>query len=180
MAQIKSVTAQPDKALIKTAKESSRYAFIAEQRGGPLTKTVHHQLMSWARACSEHILLLIGENIDNRLIYALQVAEAWENNLVPTGVAMKASLGAHAVARASSKPVLTAVARSIGHAVATAHMADHSMGAALYALKAVKFAGKSICEEKAWQTAQLQLLPTDIAKLVLATMKVKEKGFDLN
>jgi hypothetical protein len=40
-----------------------------------------------------------------------------------------------------------AVARSVGHAVATAHIADHSLGAAWYALKAVKSAGKSIGEE---------------------------------
>jgi len=54
---------------------------------------------------------------------------------IPVGGAMKDSLGAHAVARESINPISIAVARSIGQAVATAHMADHSLGAALYALK---------------------------------------------
>jgi hypothetical protein len=35
---------------------------------------------------------------------------------------------------------------SVGHAVATAYMADHSPGVALYALKAMKLTGKSIEE----------------------------------
>ena len=38
-----------------------------------------------------------------------------------------------------------AVARAIGHTVATAHMADHSLGAALYALKAVKIYNQKRC-----------------------------------
>ena len=61
---------------------------------------------------------------------------------------MKASLGAHAVARESFNPISIAVARSIGQAIATAHMADHSLGAAFYALKAVKHASKSTDEER--------------------------------
>lgn len=36
----------------------------------------------------------------------------------------------------------------MGHVVTTAHMADHSIGAAEYALKAVKQSGKSTEEEK--------------------------------
>ena len=112
--------------------------FIAEHRGGPLTKDNHHKLIRWARECSEHVLSLIDEDIDKRLLYALHVAKEWENENVTIGEAMKASLGAHAVARESSDPATTAVARSIGHTVATAHMADHSPGGALYALKAVR------------------------------------------
>jgi len=44
-----------------------------------------------------------------------------------------------------------AVARSIGHAAATAHMADHSLRAAEYALKAIKLADKSIEIERKFQ-----------------------------
>src|SRR4051812_32275478 len=57
---------------------------------------------------------LIKENIDKRLIHALLIAKEWENDSVPTGDAMKASLAAHAVARESSSPVLISVARSVG------------------------------------------------------------------
>jgi hypothetical protein len=153
--------------------------FVAVHRGGYLTKDNHRGLMRWARECSEHVLPLIDEKIDKRLIHALNVAKEWENDNVSTGDAMKASLDAHAVARESSNPISIAVARSIGQAVATAHMADHSLGAALYALKAVKHAGKSINEEREWQIKQLQQLPLEIVELVLTTMKKKEKGFKL-
>ncbi len=166
-------------AIAKAAKQSSRYSFIAEHRGGPLTKKNHHKLIKWARECSEHVLPLIYGDIDKRLTFALFVAKEWEKGIVPTGVAMKASLDAHAVARESSNPALIAVARSIGQAVATAHMADHSMGAALYALKAVKHSGKSVDDERKWQNRKLQQLPSEIIELVLSTMIEKEKNFKI-
>jgi hypothetical protein len=83
------------------------------------------------------------------------------------------------VARALSNPVSIAVARSIGQAVATAHMADHSLGAALYALKAVRQAGKSMEVERAWQEKQLQQLPSVIIELVQTTMAEKLKSFKM-
>jgi len=43
-------------------------------------------------------------------------------------------------------------------------MADHSLGAALYALKAVKNACKSTEKERKWQNEQL---PVKITELVL-------------
>jgi hypothetical protein len=136
-------------------------------------------LMRWARGCSEHVLSLIDKTVDERLVHALHVAREWEKDNVTVGAAMKASSGAHAAARESSNPTSIALARSIGHAVATAHMADHSLGAALYALKAVKHAGKSIGAEREWQNVQLNQLPVEIVELVQTTMLEKEKGFKL-
>jgi hypothetical protein len=137
--------------------------FVAVHRGGPLRKEQHYQLIQWACDCSEHVLPLFGENIDERLKNALHVANEWKQGNVSVGDARKASVGAHAVARESSDPTTIAVARSVGHAVATAHMADHSLGAAWYALKAVKNAGKSIDAERKWQDKQL---PSEIKELV--------------
>ena len=153
--------------------------FIAIHRGGLLSKDNHRKLMRWARECSEHVLSLMDKDIDKRIVYALKIAKEWENGNVKVGEAMKASLGAHAVAREFSDPVSIAVARSIGQTVATAHMADHSLGGALYALLAVKRAGKSIVEEKEWQNKQLEQLPSEIAELVLTTMTQKEKGLKI-
>ncbi len=150
--------------------------WVAEHRGGPLKKEQHRQLIRWARECAEHILPLFGKVIDGRLIQALQVAKDWEKGKVPTGTAMKAAVAAHAVARESSDPVAMAVARAAGHAVATAHMADHSLGPALYSLKAVKLAGKSVEAERKWQNDRL---PSEIRELVLATRIIKEKAFHL-
>ncbi len=151
--------------------------FIAEHRGGLLTRDNHHKLIRWARECSEHVLSLPGQEPDERLIHALNVAKEWENDNAATGAAMKASAGAHAAARDSSDPVAIAVARSVGHAVATAHMADHSPGAALYALKAVKLAGNPLDEEREWQIRQLQHLPSEIVDVVIISLMKKAHAF---
>lgn len=153
--------------------------FIAVHRGGTLTLENHRWLIHWARMCSEHILHLFGEEVDPRLIQALDIAKNWENGKVPTGAAMKASVAAHAAAREREDPATTAAARSIGHAVATAHMADHSIGAPLYALKALQLAEKPLNEEREWQLSQLQQLPPELIELVLHAMSQKEKGFKL-
>jgi hypothetical protein len=139
--------------------------FVAVHRGGPLNKEQHRQLISWAHDCAEHVLPLFGESIGERLNDALRAAKAWERGEVSVGDARKASVGAIAVARESSSPTAIAVARSVGHCVATAHMADHSLGAADYALKAVKATGKSIETERKWQEEQL---PPEIMELVLS------------
>ena len=144
--------------------------FIAEHRGGLLKKEQHYQLMQWAIDCAEHVLPLFGKPIDNRLVNALNVANAWKEGKAPVGDARKAAVESHAVARESKNPVSIAVARAVGHAVATAHMADHSLGPAYYALKAVKSAGKSVEEERKWQDKQL---PLEIKELVLTSRKNK-------
>ena len=145
--------------------------FVAEHRGGPLKKEQHYQLITWACDCAENVLHLFGEITDERLKNALHVAKEWKVGNASVGDAMKASVAAHAVARESSNPTSIAVARSVGHAVATAHMADHSSGAALYALKAVKNAGKSTDAERRWQDEQL---PPEIKDLILTARKSKK------
>jgi hypothetical protein len=142
--------------------------FVARHRGGPLKKEQHCQLITWAIACAEHVLPPFGENPDERLENALLIAKQWASGNASTGNAMKASLAAHAVARESSNPASIAVARSVGQAVATAHMADHALGAAWYALKAVKSAGTSTDAERQWQDEHL---PPEIRELVLSARK---------
>jgi len=116
-------------------------------------------------------LHLFGEIPDERLKNALHVANEWKSGNASVGDAMKASVAAHAVARESSHPTSIAVARSVGHAVATAHMADHSLGAAFYALKAVKNAAQSPDAERRWQDEQL---PPEITDLILTARKSKK------
>jgi hypothetical protein len=133
--------------------------------------------MKWAIQCAEHVLALIGEKVDLRLESALKVARAWEQGDASVGDARNAAVAAHAVARESSNPATVAVARAVGHAVATAHMADHSLGPALYALKAVKAAGGSVEAEREWQTAHL---PPDVRALVLSALEApKFKRFQI-
>jgi hypothetical protein len=150
--------------------------FVAEHRGGPLKKEQHRQLMIWACQCAEHVLYLFGKKTDERLINALMIGKEWVKGNATVGESRKAALGAIAVANESSNPVSIAVARAVGHAVATAHMADHSLGPALYALKALYKAGKSTDDERKWQNEQL---PSEIRELVLTAMSIKEKSFKI-
>jgi hypothetical protein len=150
--------------------------FITEHRGGSLTKNQHRQLMKWSCECAENVLSLFGDIPDERLKNALLIANEWTNGKASVGEARKAALEAIAVARESSDPVAIAVARAVGHAVSTAHMSDHSIGAALYALKAVKLAGKSTEAERKWQNNKL---PPSVRELVLAAREMKEKALKI-
>jgi len=153
--------------------------FIAVHRGGQLTKDNQKKLIGWAISCSEHVLPMFGDTVDKQLTHAIVVAKEWEKGKCTTGEAIKSAREVHALAKKLTNPVSIAIARSIGHAVATAHMADHSLGGALYALKAVKLMGKSLDAERAWQLHELKKLPPEIVDLVLVTMKVKEKGLKI-
>jgi hypothetical protein len=144
---------------------------VAEHRGGFLVKEQHRQLMKWAIDCSTHVLPLFGKTVDERLLYALKVGDDWRQGNASVGQAQKASLGAHAVAREQTNPVAVAVARSVGQAVATAHMADHSLGAALYALKAVAASGGSMDAERKWQDEQL---PEEVRELVFSLRSTRK------
>ena len=145
--------------------------FVAEHRGGPLAKAQHYQLIEWACDCSRHVLHLYGPMPDSRLTQSLRIAKLWKQGKASVGQARKASTEAIAVAREAADESARAVARSVGHAVATAHMADHALGAAWYGLKAVKAAGRSIEEERDWQDGQL---PDSIKKLVLTARAARK------
>lgn len=150
--------------------------FVAEHRGGPLTKYQHGQLIAWACVCTEHLFLLPGCKPDQRLLDALDTARRWEKGEATVREARKAAVECIAAARESDNPVSVAVFRAAGHAVATAHMADHSLGPALYGLKAVKLAGNSVEDERNWQNS---LLTAEIRDLVLSARISKEKSFRL-
>ncbi|MES2691223.1 MAG: hypothetical protein V4658_12515 [Bacteroidota bacterium] len=150
--------------------------FVAENRGGMLNKEQHRQLIRWACRCVEHVLPVLNIKLHEHLLHALFIANEWEKGNARTGEAMKASVAAHAVARGTADPVTAAIARAIGQAVATAHMADHALGGALYALKALKRAGLLTEAEKKWQKKQL---PPEVKEFVWETFLVKEKSFKL-
>ncbi len=144
--------------------------FIAEHRGGPLAKAQHIQLILWACKCAENVFPLISDDIDERLYNVIKIAKEWVKNNASVGDARNASFVAISVANELTSPVEIAVARSIGHAVATAHMADHSLIAAKYALKAIKLAGKSTDEERKWQDDNLH---SDIFDLVISAREIR-------
>ncbi len=147
--------------------------FVAVHRGGLLDLTRHHLLASWAADCAEHVLPLFTAKYpeDDRPRRAIETARAWSRGEASVGAAREAAIAAHAAARSATDAAAREVARAAGHAVATAHMADHELGAAAYAIKAVRLAApKSDAltageQECRWQREHL---PQDIRELVLS------------
>ena len=153
--------------------------FITVRRGGSLQDSDHHLLAVWAADCAQHVLHLFEEMqpCDDRPRRAIEQARAWARGEIRMSQARTAAFAAHAAAREAFGAAKEA-ARAAGHAVAVAHMADHELGAAAYAIKAAraaapdgraKEAGRLEC---AWQRAQL---PNEIRDLVLDDQKLRNK-----
>jgi hypothetical protein len=142
--------------------------FVAVHRGGPLQMVKHRLLAAWAADCAEHVLSLFEAcSSDDRPQRAVEMAKSWARGEVSVGDARKAAVGAHAAARDVTSKSASAVARAAGHAVATAHMADHCLGASAYALKAVEATGASADVERAWQVEQL---PDEVRELIVSAL----------
>ncbi|MHB9065196.1 MAG: putative immunity protein [Pirellulaceae bacterium] len=153
---------------------------MAIHRGGLLDLPRHRLLASWAADCAEHVLPLFVAKYpgDDRPRRAIEMARAWSRGEATVGEAREAAFAAHAAARSASDAAAREVARAAGHAVATAHMADHELGAAAYAIKAVRLAsppsdalaaGQRECR---WQREQL---PDAIRELVLSDEERRSK-----
>ena len=124
-------------------------------------KTGHKMLAIWACDCAERVLPNFERKYpdDDRPRRAIEAGRAWAR----TGVfrkadIRKASLGAHAAARAvEGDYAARSAARAAGQAVATAHVPTHSVGAAIYAATAVRDgveatdADAAVAQERDWQ-----------------------------
>lgn len=136
----------------------------------------HRLLASWAADCAEHVLPLFTNrhSDDDRPQLAIEAARAWSRGEITVGAARAASIQAHAAARYTSDDVARAVARACGHAVATAHMADHSLGPVFYAVRAVKLASlphdaeMAADREHQWQRERL---PEAVRELVVSALE---------
>jgi hypothetical protein len=156
--------------------------FIAVHRGGHLDLARHRLLATWAADCAEHVLSLFSEKYpeDLRPGQAIEVARAWARGEATVGAAQKASVAAHAAARAALEGASREAARAAGHCVATAHMADHSLGAAAYAIRAIRQAVSpdlveaALAQERQWQRERL---PASIRDLVLVGQQKLKAGW---
>ncbi len=153
--------------------------FVTIRRGGTLQDDQHRLLAVWAADCAEHVLHYFSEQFpeDDRPQRAIEQARAWSRGEINMLQAREAAYTAHAAARTASGAAREA-ARAAGHAVATAHMADHELGAAAYAIRAVRAAssietrdenGRIECQ---WQRDQL---PKAIRALVLLDEELRNK-----
>lgn len=144
---------------------------VTVRRGGSLTDEDHHLLALWAAACAEHVLPLFEavRPDDPRPRRAIEAARDWAGGDLPMMRARAA--GGHAMGAARD---LTGAARyaayAAGQAAVVAHVAEHDLGAAAYAIKAARAAappgeaeaaGRRECR---WQRDQL---PDAVRELVL-------------
>ena len=153
---------------------------MAIHRGGLLDVASHRLLASWAADCAEHVLPLFTAKYpeDDRPRRAIETARAWSRGEASVGEAREAAFAAHAAARSATDPVAREVARAAGHAVATAHMADHELGAAAYAIKAVRLAAPEADAMAAGEREcrwQREHLPDAIRELVLSDEERRNK-----
>jgi Imm-5 like putative immunity protein len=87
------------------------------------------------------------------------------------------AVAAHAAAREAAGAAREA-ARAAGHAAAVAHMADHELGAAAYAIRAVRAAADPDRRDEAGRAEcrrQRAQLPTGIRDLVLDDQRLRNQ-----
>ena len=144
---------------------------VTVRRGGMLEDADHRLLAEWAATCAEHVLHFFeqAEPEDPRPRLAVERARAWIRGEVTMAQARAAAFDAHRAAREAPGAAREA-ARAAGHAAAVAHVADHELGAAAYAIRAVRAAADPDDRDAAgrrecgWQRAQL---PAEVRELVL-------------
>ena len=150
--------------------------FITIRRGGTLTDSDHRLLALWAAACAEHVLHLFGsvEPSDMRPRQAIEQIRAWTRGEVT--MTQSRAMGGHAMGAARERSgAARFAAYAAGQAACVAHVAAHELGAAAYAIKAVRAAAPQF-EERAgrvecqWQREQL---PDAIRELVLDDQRLR-------
>lgn len=133
---------------------------ITVRRGGTLTDDDHRRLARWAADCAEHVLDLFegAQPGDGRPRAAVEAARAWARGEMPMMQAR--ALGGHAMGAARPlRGVPRFAAYAAGQAACVAHVAEHDLGAAAYAIRAVRAAHPADASagrrERDWQRARL-------------------------
>ena len=152
--------------------------FVTIRRGGALTDPDHRILAIWAADCAEHVLDHFERQRpgDSRPRRAVELARAWARDEATMTEARTAAGHANGAARD-----LTGAARfaayAAGQAAAVAHVPAHELGAAAYAIRAVRVAasGDGVAEGRTechWQRDQL---PVRIRDLVLDDQRLRNE-----
>lgn len=130
-----------------------------------VSRTDHRELAIWAADCAERVLLYFeGRHPgDDRPRKAVEAARAWaKTGVFKMADVRKSSLDAHAAAReVEEDDAARSAARAAGQAMATAHVPDHAIAAAVYAATAVRDAANpsdadaATEKEREWQYRRL-------------------------
>ena len=141
---------------------------VTIRRGGTLTDTDHRLLATWAAECAEHVLCLFEQvqPSDARPREAIEAARAWADGRM-TMMAARAR-GGHAMGAA--RPLQGAArygAYAAGQAACVGHVPEHDLGAAAYAIKAVRTAAADTAAGRAERDWQRTRIPEHLRALVL-------------
>jgi len=155
--------------------------FVTVRRGGTLEDSQHRLLAAWAADCAEHVIdyFRLQHPDDERPQRAIEQARAWSRGEISMTQARQAAYAAHDAAKIATGAARES-ARAAGHAVATAHMADHELGAAAYALRAVRAASSPETRDEAERIEcqwQRERLPDAIRALVLSDEDLRNHKF---
>jgi hypothetical protein len=153
--------------------------FTTVRRGGTLTDDDHRLLALWAAACAEHVLPLFEsvQPLDPRPRQAIAEIRAWTRGEIPMSASRAAGGHAMAAARVLGGPARHA-AFAAGQAAVVAHVAAHELGAAAYAIKAVRAAAPPDEAEDAGRrecTWQRDQLPDAVRELVLDDQRLRNE-----
>ncbi|MFC7403639.1 putative immunity protein [Georgenia alba] len=150
---------------------------VTIRRGGTLTDADHHLLALWAATCAEHVLDLFEAERpqDPRPREAIEHVRAWVRGEVRMMQSRAAGGHAMGAARDLRGPARFA-AYAAGQAGAVAHVAEHDLGAAAYAIKAVRAAAppeRAVAAGRAECRWQRDRLPAEVRELVLEDQRAR-------
>ena len=131
--------------------------FKAERLGGLLKPYEHKLLMEWALICVEHICPLLQKEISLQINQTLVVGKQWSLGNTSVKEARNAAIALNELAKITTNLTDKYGIKAAGHAVATAHMADHAAVASKYALKAFDTIHNSENSERDWQRNNLAI-----------------------
>ena len=150
---------------------------VTIRRGGSLTDADHRLLALWAASCAEHVLPLF-ESVqpdDPRPRAAIEAGRAWVRGEL--AMMQARATGGHAMGAARElRGAARWAAYAAGQAACVAHVAEHDLGAAAYAIRAARAAapvGRAEAagrEECRWQRDQL---PDAVRDLVLDDQRAR-------
>lgn len=144
---------------------------VSIRRGGLLADADHRHLASWAADCAEHVLELFETSNpdDDRPRAAIEAVRAWARG--EAAMMVTRAVGGHAMGAA--RPLRGAsrfAAYAAGQAACVAHVPEHDLGAAAYAIRAAAASAprsrerSAARDERDWQRQQI---PGHLRSLVL-------------
>ncbi|MBQ6479296.1 MAG: hypothetical protein IJI44_08040 [Erysipelotrichaceae bacterium] len=118
------------------------------------------QLCKYALSLATHVLESIRYSDDETIKEAFRISEQWQKGDVSMREVRQAAFQIHQMAKVSGDTITASALRTVGHAVATAHMKEHAMVASDYAVRVINllYPGnmESVKKERLWQINRLR------------------------